>query len=243
MSNDYPGYGANDGPGPHSSGPYGQGEYNAGHYGSGQYGQGEYGAGPYGHGQPSRSQPIQGQPIPGQYGQPQYGGPAAGAPMPNGAAPMPSGSLRAGVPLRAPHPPEAYGAGSEVYWQADSNERNMGGVFYLVSAFLAGFIMPIIGLSMYKDSSPFVREHSRQLLNMWLTFFVLFIAYLVVWGTLVGIVAATAASEDAILWVGPPGAVLAYLFPLVVLIVQIVGCVKAFSGKGFHPWSIPFVRR
>ncbi|GAA4506871.1 DUF4870 domain-containing protein [Brevibacterium yomogidense] len=150
---------------------------------------------------------------PGGYGPPNgyglpgsYGGSASGFGAP------------AGPPLIGPHPDAAYGDGSAAYWKASQDDKTMS-VLSHVGAMLVSAIVPLIVFLIKKDDSPFVREHTRQSLNLQIML----------------IIAGFVSSLLTIVLIG------FVLLPIVVVVgwvLQIIAAVKAYNGEMYR---IPFV--
>lgn len=123
-----------------------------------------------------------------------------------------------GPPLRGPHPDAAYGDGSAAYWRASQDDKTMS-VLSHVGAMLVSAIVPLIVFLIKKDDSPFVREHTRQSLNLQIML----------------IVAGFVSSLLTIVFIG------FILLPIVVVagwVLQIIAAVKAYNGEMYR---IPFV--
>lgn len=124
----------------------------------------------------------------------------------------------AGPPLQGPHPDAAYGAGSAPYWKASQDDKTMS-VLSHVGAMLVSAIVPLIVFLIKKDDSPFVREHTRQSLNLQIML----------------IIAGFISSLLTIVLIG------FVLLPIIVVagwVLQIIAAVKAYNGEMYR---IPFV--
>lgn len=162
---------------------------------------------PYGH--PWDPQRADGaQPGPGAYGsQPHAYGAQPGAHGEPGAP-----------PLRGPHPAAAYGTGSAGYWRASQDDKSLALLSHL-GAVLVSALVPLIVFLIKKDDSAFVREHTRQSLNLQIML----------------IIAAFVSSLLMFVLIG------FLLLPLVVIVgwvLQIIAAVKAYNGQMY---KIPFV--
>lgn len=123
-----------------------------------------------------------------------------------------------GPPLRGPHPEAAYREGSAAYWHASQDERTVSLLTHL-GALLVSAVVPLIVFLLKKDDSPFLREQSRQSLNLQITLII-------------------AAAVSSLLMVVLIGFV---LLPLVVLagwVLQIIAAYRASQGEVFR---MPFV--
>src|SRR5699024_4092025 len=57
-------------------------------------------------------------------------------------------------------PPQAFGTGSEGFWQPSPSDRNAA-VWTHIGSILLGWLLPLILFLVKKDESPYVREHAR----------------------------------------------------------------------------------
>lgn len=157
---------------------------------------------------PDWSQSHNGSPSPGAqshaYGQQAYDHRAAGT----DPCPAPSTEL----------PAVAYGSGSESFWRADPSERQTA-VLTHVGSILLGLIVPLIVFLVKKDDSPFIREQSRQSLNL----------AIITW---IGLAVSSALMFVLI------GFVTAPLVAIYSLVVSIIAAVSASRGEVYR---IPFV--
>ncbi|WP_019157563.1 DUF4870 domain-containing protein [Brevibacterium senegalense] len=156
--------------------------------------------GPHSH-QPG---PHSHQPGPQSHGQQPFGGPAA-------------------PPLRGPHPDAAYGTGSAQYWRSSQDDRSMA-VLTHIGALLISAVVPLIMFLLKKDESAFIREQSRQSLNLQIMILIAgFVSGLLMF-VIVGFI----------------------LLPLVVIaawVFQIIAAVKAYNGECYRmPFTFDFVR-
>lgn len=158
-------------------------------------------------------------PRPGSVGS----GPAGYGPPPGpgaySAQPGPGAHSAPGVPpLRGPHPAAAYGDGSAGYWRASQDDKTLALLSHL-GALLVSAIVPLIIFLIKKDDSPFVREHTRQSLNLQIMLLIAgFVSGLLMF-VLIGFI----------------------LLPLIVItgwVFQIIAAVKAYNGQMYR---IPFV--
>ncbi|HLR43587.1 MAG TPA: DUF4870 domain-containing protein [Brevibacterium sp.] len=121
-------------------------------------------------------------------------------------------------PLRGPHPPAAYGTGSAAYWRASQDDRSLALLSHL-GAVLVSALVPLIVFLIKKDDSAFVREHTRQSLNLQIMLIIAaFVSGLLMF-VLIGFL----------------------LLPLVVItgwVLQIIAAVRAYNGEMYR---IPFV--
>ncbi|MGO1877415.1 MAG: DUF4870 domain-containing protein [Brevibacterium yomogidense] len=149
-------------------------------------------------------------PRPGSVGS----GPAGYGPQPGPGAYGAPGA----PPLRGPHPAAAYGDGSAGYWRASQDDKTLALLSHL-GALLVSAIVPLIIFLIKKDDSPFVREHTRQSLNLQIMLLIAgFVSGLLMF-VLIGFI----------------------LLPLVVItgwVFQIIAAVKAYNGQMYR---IPFV--
>ncbi|MGO1654237.1 MAG: DUF4870 domain-containing protein, partial [Brevibacterium yomogidense] len=149
-------------------------------------------------------------PRPGSVGS----GPAGYGPQPGPGAYGAPGA----PPLRGPHPAAAYGDGSAGYWRASQDDKTLALLSHL-GALLVSAIVPLIIFLIKKDDSPFVREHTRQSLNLQIMLLIAgFVSGLLMF-VLIGFI----------------------LLPLIVItgwVFQIIAAVKAYNGQMYR---IPFV--
>lgn len=151
---------------------------------------------------------------PPQFGQQPPFGQQPGQPFSGGPA---------GPPLRGPHPDAAYGPGSAGYWQATQDDRSMA-VLTHIGALLISAIVPLIMFLLKKDESAFIREQSRQSLNLQIMVLIASFASGLLMFVLVGFI----------------------LLPIIVIAawaLQIIAAVKAYNGECFRmPFTFDFVR-
>ncbi len=138
--------------------------------------------------------------------------PSAGAQPPYG-----------GPTLRGPHPDGAYGVGSAGYWRASQDDRTLALLSHL-GALLVSALVPLIVFLIKKDDSPFVREHTRQSLNLQIMLLIAGAVCGLLMFVLVGFL----------------------LLPLVVIagwVLQIIAAVRASNGEMYRiPFVIDFVK-
>lgn len=132
-------------------------------------------------------------------------------------------------------PTHAYGAGSAQFWNAGESERTTA-LWTHVGAIFIGFL-PLIMFLVKKDESPFVREHTRQGLNAWITNMIITFAASVVLGIIAVIVALVTFGLGVFI------VYLAFLIPLVYAILYIIAAVAANKGEGYKfPMTFNFVK-
>lgn len=132
-------------------------------------------------------------------------------------------------------PENAYGPGSEVFWQASESERttvlwtHIGSIFF-------GFL-PLIMFLVKKDESPFVREHSRQGLNAMITNAIATSVAVIVFMVIALILALVTFGLGIFVYF------LAFLVPLVYTVLYIIAAVAANKGEGYQfPLVFNFVK-
>ena len=121
-------------------------------------------------------------------------------------------------PLRGPHPDAAFGDGSAGYWRASQDDKTLALLSHL-GALLVSALVPLIVFLLKKDDSPFVREHTRQSLNLQIMLLIAGFVSSLLMVVLIGFV----------------------LLPLVVItgwVFQIIAAVKAYNGEMYR---FPFV--
>lgn len=141
--------------------------------------------------------------------------PHYGQPHPYGT-PQPA---HGGPPLRGPHPAAAYGTGSAAYWHASQDDRTVSLLTHLGALFVS-VLVPLIVFLLKKDDAPFVREQSRQSLNLQIMLFLAGIASSLLMFAGIGFV----------------------LLPLVVVtgwVFQIIAAVRASQGEVFRMPLVP----
>ncbi len=178
---------------------------------------------------PNGANSADGTPAPSQgpYGQPISQPPPAGQ-YPPQQQPLPPGQAPYGYPQYAPAPPQPL---------SPADERMWGMLSYLLGLLL-GFLAPMIIFLVYKDRSRFVRETSREALNLHITAaIVLIVATIGIFsvGTIVTIVFPVAGILMFIIWL-----VLYIAYVVAVLVFEIVGAVRANNGVVYR---IPFILR
>lgn len=187
-------------------------------------------------GQSPYGQPISQPPPPGQY--PPAGVPAAPAPAtqyPQGQLPqapppgqLPPGQPPYGYPQYGPPAPQPL---------SPTDERMWGMLSYLL-AILFGLFAPLIIFLVYKDRSPFVRETSREALNLSITAAIVSITAMIGLFT-VGF---------GVMVVVPPAGVmlffvsfmLLFAYGIAVLVLEIIGAVRANKGEFYR---MPYILR
>ncbi|HCG57391.1 MULTISPECIES: DUF4870 domain-containing protein [Brevibacterium] len=132
-------------------------------------------------------------------------------------------------------PENAYGPGSEMFWQASESERTTVLWTHLGSIFV-GFL-PLIMFLVKKDESPYVREHSRQGLNAMITnaiaTFVAVIVFMVI-GFFLALVT---------FGLGFFVYLLAFLVPVLYTVLYIIAAVAGNKGEGYQfPLVFNFVK-
>lgn len=136
-----------------------------------------------------------------------------------GAHPGPGGYAAPGTaPLHGPHPDAAYGDGSAGYWRASQDDKTLSLLSHL-GAVLVSALVPLIVFLIKKDDSSFVREHTRQSLNLQIMLIVAAFVSSLLMFVLIGFI----------------------LLPIVVIagwVLQIIAAVKAYSGEMY---KFPFV--
>ncbi|AOP53955.1 hypothetical protein BLSMQ_2249 [Brevibacterium aurantiacum] len=192
---------------------YGSQQAYSGQQQSGQ--QQAYGQGQYGQGQQQYAQ----QP----YGQQAYGyGP--GQPVGNPAL-FDSRML----------PENAYGPGSEMFWQASENDRTTV-LWTHLGSIIVGFL-PLIMFLIKKDESPYVREHSRQGLNAMITNLIATFAAVMVFMVIGFVLALVTFGLGFFVYF------LAFLVPLLYTVLYIIAAVAGSKGEGYQfPLVINFVK-
>lgn len=204
------------GAGPQASGPQGYGSQPPGSQGYASHGYGAqgYGAQPYGSqgaSQPSASQGYGAQQVPpGSQG---YGPPSGNPGQPHTYPGPPPGPGGRPVP-RGPYPPQAYGDGSERFWNASQDERQLA-MWTWLGTLLIGWVMPLI-MFLTKGDSPYVREQARQCLNF----------------SIVMVIAMTLSAVLIYVLIGLLTTPLLWVFEIV---IAIMGAMKANAGQGYKP--------
>lgn len=168
------------------------------------------------------------QPGPGQqqYAQ-SYGRQAYGQPGPGyGAQPVYNPAMFDSRIL----PENAYGPGSEMFWQANESDRTTALWTQIGSIFI--WFLPLIMFLVKKDESPFVREHSRQALNAAITNTIATYAALFIFG-FVGFLLALVTFGLGILII-----YVALIIPIVYVVFYIIAAIAANKGEGY---KIPLV--
>lgn len=172
-------------------------------------------------GQNPYGQPISQPPPSGQY-------PPQQPPQAPGYPPLPPGQQVQGYPQYAPTPPQPL---------SPSDERMWGMLAYLFGI-LFGFLAPLIIFLVYKDRSHFVRETSREALNLQITGAIVSIAAtfgIVVFGTIVTVVAPPIGILMFVI-----GFVILFAYLIALLVFEIIGAVRANSGVVYR---VPYILR
>ncbi|MCD1285044.1 DUF4870 domain-containing protein [Brevibacterium sp. GP-SGM9] len=132
-------------------------------------------------------------------------------------------------------PENAYGPGSEQFWQPSESERTTV-MWTHIGALFIGFL-PLIMFLVKKDESPFVREHTRQGLNAWITNVIATFAATFVLG-IVGFILALVTFGIGIIVM-----YLACLIPLVYVVLYIIAAIAGSKGEGYKfPLTFNFVK-
>lgn len=212
-----PGYGSQQNPQ-----SYGSQQQNPQSYGSQPQSQPGYG--------PRQGQQPGGQPYVQQsYGQQPYGSQQAygyGAPRPVGNPALFNSEML---------PENAYGPGSEQFWQVNESDRTTA-FWTQIGALFIGFL-PLIMFLVKKDESAFVREHSRQGLNAWITNAIATFAASFVLGIL-GFILALVTFGLGIFII-----YFAFIIPIVYMVFYIIAAVAANKGEGYKfPLTFNFVK-
>ncbi|SMY11020.1 DUF4870 domain-containing protein [Brevibacterium jeotgali] len=124
----------------------------------------------------------------------------------------------AAPPLRGPHPDSAFRDGSAGYWRASQDDKTLALLSHL-GALLVSALVPLIVFLLKKDDSPFIREHTRQSLNLQIMLLIAGFVSSLLMMVLIGFI----------------------LLPLVIVtgwVFQIIAAVKAYRGEMYR---IPFV--
>ena len=173
---------------------------------------------PYGSQQPYGSQPPYGSQQP--YGsQPSYGPPQSYSVSHGAHGPAADRALFDSQLL----PPQAFGTGSEGFWQPSPSDRNAA-VWTHIGSILLGWLLPLILFLVKKDESPYVREHARQSLNFELTLFPIFFIGSIFTLTGVGLLILLAAA-------------------IVDIIFHVNGAIAANRGQGYRiPLAISMIK-
>lgn len=145
------------------------------------------------------------------YGQQSYGQPAMGGVQ---------RSRPPGPGLRHPLPPQAYGPGSQNFWQPTESERSAA-MWTHLGTLLIGWIMPLIMFIMKKDESAFVREHARQSLNAQIMNAILCYGIMLISLPLMFVV------------IGFFTFWLAFIPPIVYIVFEIIAAIAANKGEGY----------
>ena len=174
----------------------------------------------------SQQEPHAGQPggNPNPYGQPISQPPPTGHYPP--AAPPPGY-----YPPYAPPPPQPPGPLSP------SDERMWGMLAYLL-CLIAGFIAPLIIYFVYRDRSNFVRETSKEALNLQITAAIVGLTAsvgLLFFGTIFSIAVPPVGMVMFLAWF-----VLIIGYQIVVITFEIIGAVRANNGIVYR---VPFILR
>ncbi|GAA4393739.1 DUF4870 domain-containing protein [Brevibacterium sp. R8603A2] len=198
-----PAYGSQPQGGAYGSQPQGGGAYGSQpqqSYGSQPQGGAAYGSQPQSYGQ----QQAYGQQQ--SYGQPAMGGLQQSRPP--------------GPGLRHPLPPQAYGPGSQNFWQPTESERSAA-MWTHLGTLLIGWLMPLIMFIMKKDESAFVREHARQSLNAQIMNAILCYGIMLISLPLM------------LVFIGFITFWLAFIPPIIYIVFEIIAAVAANKGEGY----------
>lgn len=161
------------------------------------------------------------------YGQQSCGQQAYGQPGPGyGAQPVYNPAMFYSRML----PENAYGPGSEMFWQANESDRTTALWTQIGSLFI--WFLPLIMFLVKKDESPFVREHSRQALNAAITNTIATYAALFIFG-FVGFLLALVTFGFGMLLM-----YVALIIPIVYAVFYIIAAIAANKGEGY---KIPLV--
>ncbi|WP_350268886.1 DUF4870 domain-containing protein [Brevibacterium sp. CBA3109] len=132
-------------------------------------------------------------------------------------------------------PENAYGPGSEMFWQASESERTTVLWTHIGSIFV-GFL-PLIMFLVKKDESPYVREHSRQGLNAMITNAIATFAAVIVFMVIALILALVTFGLGFFVYF------LAFLVPLLYTVLYIIAAVAGSKGEGYQfPLVFNFVK-
>lgn len=132
-------------------------------------------------------------------------------------------------------PENAYGPGSDQFWYATESERttvlwsNIGALFF--------GILPLIMFLVKKDESPFVREHTRQGLNAWITNIIATFAASFVLGILGFLLALVTFGLGMFI------VYFAFLIPIFYAVLYVIAAVAGNKGEGYKfPLTFEFVK-
>ncbi|MDN5658175.1 DUF4870 domain-containing protein, partial [Brevibacterium sandarakinum] len=132
-------------------------------------------------------------------------------------------------------PENAYGPGSEMFWQASENERTTVLWTHIGSIFV--WFLPLIMFLVKKDESPYVREHSRQGLNAMITNCLATFAAAIVFMIIAFVLALVTFGLGFFVYF------LAFLVPLVYTVLYIIAAVAGNKGEGYKfPLTFDFVK-
>ncbi|SMX64613.1 DUF4870 domain-containing protein [Brevibacterium antiquum] len=132
-------------------------------------------------------------------------------------------------------PENAYGPGSEMFWQASESERTTVLWTHIGSIFV-GFL-PLIMFLVKKDESPYVREHSRQGLNAMITNAIATFAAVIVFMVIGFFLALVTFGLGFFIYF------LAFLVPLLYTVLYIIAAVAGNKGEGYQfPLVFNFVK-
>ena len=193
------------------------------------------------------NQPPYGNP-PGGYPPPPPGGyppPPGGYPPPPGGFPPPQGGQPGGVP-----PGYGYGGGGG-FPPPQDNKTKVGGLSYNVAAMLCyipsclcclNLIPCILWLASEPKTSRFLRFHALQGLLLWGVYFVISIILRIL-GTAFAVGGAASSSADDVTSIAFAGgniiiSLIGLAILLVMIIIHIIGMVKANSGQ---MWKLPLI--
>lgn len=201
---------------------YGSAQQN---YGSQQQNPQSYGGRQSGYGSQQQYSQQQYPQQPHGPGAQSYGSYVYGAPQAANLAMFNSGAL----------PENAHGPGSAEFWQPSESERTTA-MWTHIGALFIGFL-PLIMFLVKKDESPFVREHTRQGLNAWITNMIATFAASFVLG-IIGFILALVTFGFGIFIV-----YFACLIPLVYVVFYIIAAIAANKGEGYKfPLTFNFVK-
>lgn len=132
-------------------------------------------------------------------------------------------------------PGNAYGPGSEMFWQASESERTTVLWTHIGSIFV-GFL-PLIMFLVKKDESPYVREHSRQGLNAMITNCIATFAAVIVFLVLGFLLALVTFGLGIFIYF------LAFIVPIFYTVLYIIAAVAGSKGEGYKfPLVFNFVK-
>lgn len=160
------------------------------------------------------------------YGQPMSQPPPTGQYPPQPPLPqVQPGQPAYGYPPQPPQP------------LSPSDERLWGMLSYLLGL-LVGFLAPLIIFLVYKERSRFVRETSREALNLQITAAIVYVVATIgmfTIGAVITVLVPPAGFLMFIIWF-----ILLMVYAIAVLVFQIIGAVRANNGIVYQ---IPFILR